>query len=864
MRKDINPELRQERINEIKKTFKSIIFPLVLLAVIGIAVFLIVKFGAAEEEEPSVVPEKYEGSEEEIVLENEHLKLTMDPLTTNFTLLVKSSGKVWTSSVHDADSDPLAQMSEKGKLKSEILLNHTTQNGLDTLYDSYSFSTTRGIYDIESGSDYITVHYSLGDIEREYIIPPMMTEERFKELTAGLDMNKKIYVQGMYTKYDLKKIKDEEKKADLIAKYPMIEDGPLYVLEAASGGKPSLENLLAELGYTEEDYLADKALVNLENTSDKPIFRVDVTYRLDGADLIAEVPLSSIESPASYRVTNLTVLPYFGAAGTKEEGFLLVPEGGGAIINFNNGRNSQNNYFANIYGRDICLKKNDLVHDTRAYYILFGISEGIDSFLCLIEQGASYAGIQADISGRVHSYNFVNALYTIKAREQYDVGQISSSDIYGFNENLPQDESLVQRYRFIDSGSYVDMAKVYGNYLKDKYGSYLTLNTDTDTPVVFDIVGAADKVRQVVGIPISRPLPLTTFAQAEEILKGLTEDGLKNITARLSGWCNGGVNQQVLTKAKVLSQLGGKKALNNLSKTAQDLGVDLCLNGITQYAYNSDIFDGFFSYTDAAKFVGKQRAELHIFSSVTYALREGTDSFFLLHPDKILEMMDTLAEAGKKYNAGIAYEDAGMDLSSDFYKKNPVSREKAKNMQTEKIKAVNDSGTKQIVMMGNDYVVPYVDMIVETDLSGSQYTILDKNIPFFQLALHGYVNYTGEPLNICGNIEEELLYSAEYGAGLMFTVMHENAFTLQDTLYTKYYGCEYSNWRERIRDVYTKYNKELGGIFNQEMVDHEKLTAEVSCTTYADGTKVYVNYSFVDFTAPDGTVIPARDFKSVK
>ncbi|MBO4415497.1 MAG: hypothetical protein J5824_05885 [Lachnospiraceae bacterium] len=864
MKREINPEVKRERINEIKKTLKSMIFPIVLLAVIGIAVLLIVKYGAAVEDEPQVVPEKYEGSEEPIILENDKLKLTMDPLTTNFTLLVKESGKVWTSSVPEADADPIAQMSEKGKLKSEILLNHTTQNGLDTLYDSYSYSTSRGIYDIEAGSDYITIHYSLGDIEREYLIPPVLTEDRFKELTKDLDMNKKFYIQGMYTKYDLKKVKDEEKKADLLAKYPMIENEPIYVLEAASGGKPSLENLLLELGYTQEQYEADKALVNLENTSDKPIFRVDVTYRLDGGDLIAEVPFSSIESPSSYRVTNLTVLPYFGAAGKDKEGFLFVPEGGGALINFNNGRNSQNNYFANVYGRDICLKKNDLVHDTRAYYNLFGISEGNDSFICLIEEGASYAGIQADISGRVHSYNFVNALYTIKAREQYDVGQISSSDIYGFNETLPMDEKLVQRYRFINSGSYVDMAKVYGNYLKDKYGSYLTLNNDTDAPVVFEIIGAADKVRQMFGIPVSRPLELTSFEQAQEIMKNLTEDGIKNISVRLSGWCNGGVNQRVLSKTKVLSQLGGKKGLSNLSKAAQDLGITLYLNGITQYAYDSDLFDGFFSYTDAAKFVGKQRAELHIFSSVTYALREGTDSYYLLHPDKIYEMMDNLKAAADKYNAGIAYEDTGMDLSSDFYRKNVVSREKAKNTQADKLKSYTDSGNKQLVTMGNDYTVPYVDMIVETDLSGSQYTILDKNVPFFQLALHGYVNYTGEPLNICGNLEDELLYSAEYGAGLMFTIMHENSFILQDTLYTMYYGCEYANWRERIKEIYTRYNNELGGIFNQEMTNHEKLTSEVSCTEYADGTKVYVNYSYADYTAPDGTLVPARNYKAVK
>jgi hypothetical protein len=44
------------------------------------------------------------------------------------------------------------------------------------------------------------------------------------------------------------------------------------------------------------------------------------------------------------------------------------------------------------------------------------------------------------------------------------------------------------------------------------------------------------------------------------------------------------------------------------------------------------------------------------------------------------------------------------------------------------------------------------------------------------------------------------------------------------------------------------------------MTDHEFLTNEVACTTYEDGTKVYVNYGYNDFTAVDGTVVPARDY----
>ena len=155
-------------------------------------------------------------------------------------------------------------------------------------------------------------------------------------------------------------------------------------------------------------------------------------------------------------------------------------------------------------------------------------------------------------------------------------------------------------------------------------------------------------------------------------------------------------------------------------------------------------------------------------------------------------------------------------------------------------------------------------MITNMDLQGSEYTILDYSVPFYQLAIHGYVNYTGSALNICGNEEDELLYSAEYGAGLYFALMRETAFALQKTLYTEYYGCDYAEWHDRMMEIYTRYNAELGHTFNQEMTGHEYVDSNVSCTTYEDGTRVYVNFSYADVVTPEGVEVPARDYKVVR
>ena len=166
--------------------------------------------------------------------------------------------------------------------------------------------------------------------------------------------------------------------------------------------------------------------------------------------------------------------------------------------------------------------------------------------------------------------------------------------------------------------------------------------------------------------------------------------------------------------------------------------------------------------------------------------------------------------------------------------------------------------------MGNIYAAVYSDMVTNMELQGSEYTIIDTYVPFYQMALHGYVNYTGEALNLTGNTQDELLRSAEYGAGLYFNVMNETAFILQKTLYTEYFGSDYNAWHDKMVEIYTRYNAELGHTFNQKMINHEQLTRELSCTTYEDGTRVYVNYSLVDVTAEDGVKIPARDYVVVR
>lgn len=844
---------------------KSMIVPVCITAVILIAVLVIINFRGIPDEVEIVGLNGYDGTTDPIVMENEELKFTLDPVTTQFTLEVKATGRVWYSNPPEAAADPAALKEEKGRLQSTLLMTYSTRAGLDSTFDNFNYGVDNGLYEIEEGGDYIRINYSIGNVEREYKIPPATTAAKFDEYLAAMDASDAAFVKRFYKKYDINNLGKDDDRDQLVADYPILESEPIYIVRdsAQAAAIIELESIFETIDYSDEDFEADKEMSGLSNSSDRPVFNVSMIYRLDGGDLVVEIPFDSLEHRDDYPIYTLTPLPYFGAGGPEDEGFMLVPEGGGALINFNNGKLAQSSYYANVYGWDMALSREAVVHDTRAYFNAFGIANGDSSFICILEEGAPYASIQADISGRIHSYNYVNAVYSVQVREMYDVGSIANSSIFQYLEVLP-DETLTQRYRFVDSTNYVDMAKAYQGYLKEKYDGYFVKNDDTSTPVALEIVGAVDKVKQILGIPVSKPLKLTTYKEAEAMISELRSEGMDNMSVKLTGWCNGGVSQQILKKVKTISDLGSKKDLQSLSNTAKNLGVDLYLDGVTHYEYDSNILDGFFSFTDAARFITKERAELFIYSHVTYAAREGADSYYLLHANLIQEMADNLIAAADKYGTGVSFRDTGMDLSSDYYKKDPVSRQAALYAQVETLKGIADSDKNVMINMGNDYAIPYCDMVTNMDLMGSGYTIMDKEVPFYQMALHGYVNYTGMPLNISGNDQEEILVSAECGAGLYFTLMRETAFALQKTLYTDYYGSDYAAWHDRMMDIYNRYNKELGHTFNQEMTDHVRFNDELSCTTYADGTKVYVNYSYTDTVMPDGVEVPARDYKVVR
>ncbi|MBP5726578.1 MAG: hypothetical protein J6Y48_05830 [Clostridia bacterium] len=833
-----------------------------LAAIAALVIFVFIPIYSQQESKfgPDPAVYEYEGEKAPLTMESDSLLFEMDAATTQFTLTDKRTGKVWHSNPPERDKDPIARGVNKENLSSTLNVTYTTSGG-EVELNNYTYSILNQNYEISRGEDgSIRVDYAIGKIEKKYIVPIAMTEERYEKFTGAMSKKNRKQVSSNYSLYEPSKLDKKDNKEEIKARYPSVTEQALYILKSdtSSTNKGKIEGLFAEAGYNEEEFAIDMELVAEATNNNGPVFNAGVVYRLDRDELVVEVPYDSLRCESDYPMSYVSVLPYFGAAGTEQEGYMLLPEGGGALINYNNGKLSQSAYYANLYGWDYATERTEVISETRNAFPVFGMGQPDGSFVCVIEGASSYAGISADIAGRFNNFNFVYAKYNVIHYDRFNVSNRTAQLLYMYEQKIPQD-TVVQRYFFTEGDSYVDMANVYGQYLRrDPELRYESASEDV--PVNVELVGAIDKKVPKLGIPVKTVLPMTTFEQAEAIIDELQADGIKDLNVRMTGWANGGVRQKVLTSVHTLNELGGDSGMKKLIASAKEKGVNLFFDGITCFAYDSGLLEGFLPFSNAARFTTREQAVLFNYDIITYKQSDWQDVYYLVRPGYAQNCADNLIKALQDRNAaGIAFRDIGNLLSADYYMENTVTREQVKAMNIETLRDAVGKGLKISIKEGNNYAIPYADMITDMNLTGNTYAIIDHRIPFYQIALHGMKDYTGESINLAGDYQTALLECAEYGAGLNFTFMKEDTSILRDSMYSCYRSASYDRWKDTLVPVIQRYQTEMAGLNRQTIQGHEQLAKEVSVTTYADGTRVYVNYGSRDYKG-NGVTVPARDY----
>lgn len=829
---------------------------LLLLLVIALLLCVTAACSKVVEEEDIEVYSYGEIKDKEIVIENDNLELHFLPEKTHFYIVNKSTGYIWRSNPEDTSD----QGGFKKELDSTLTLRYNTESGSKTILNNYGLSIEKGNYSYEVKDNKIKVNYTVGNVNKVHYIPKAVPASRFLEFYNKMSKSAQNQISMSYRVYDINKLRKSDNKEELLAKYPDLEVEPVYVL---MDGTPNYliemaEEKFAEAGYTKEDYELDVARYETTSSQDIPVFNISVVYELRDDGFEVTIPLKEIQYKSKYPIVEVRPLPYFGAGNKNDEGFIFVPEGSGAIINFNNQKQSQNNYKSDLYGWDYALNRDAVIDENRANMPVFGLSKNGASFICVLEDGNSYSFVEAGVSGSSHDYNYVAVNYNLIHSELMDITAKSDRTVRMFEDNLP-DEILKQRYILLDDDDYVSMAVKFREYLMDRFPT-LTKKTESDFPVAVEIIGAIDRTKHYMGIPVRRPYELTSYKEALGIIKELKEAGFTDLSIIYNGWFNGGILHKAPNKVKLVSELGSKKDFKNLVNYANENDVNLFLAASMQFVYNNSITDNFMAIRDSAKFLNRKLVELVPYNPIYYSQEEGLYTYNLANPGYYMANFDNYANGIAKYNAkGIAFNDIGTILSADYNKKKLVSREAVKNLQMEKLEELSSNGYKMVIRSGNMYAVPYADFIIDLNLATKGYNIIDEEIPFYEIALHGLVSYAGTPINLAPNKTKSLLKTVETGAGLQFSFMEADVFDLQDSRYTQYYSSDFRDLKDDAVDLYSTMKKDFGHLYNQFITDHQKLAKGVYMTQYEDGTRVIVNYNEQAYTY-DGNEVPPKDY----
>ena len=255
-----------------------------------------------------------------------------------------------------------------------------------------------------------------------------------------------------------------------------------------------LYTLFYETGqYTEDDLAADNEENGYESEWSNLEIQVSLEYSLDGGDLMVRMPMESFavndEEVIPY---SITLLPYFLSAGVDEEGYFVVPDGAGAVIQFNNDKVFATDYVSRIYGGDVLLNTEAIsAADYSAMMPVIGAVYEKYAMLAIVEGGQGMAEINARISGKTDNYN--SAYFTFYLTEKENVASTVSSSV--MVNKYVQDTfsgSVVIRYKMVtdaEETNYTGLAHLYRQYLMDQ--GVLTAREDRSAQLYLEKIGRA-------------------------------------------------------------------------------------------------------------------------------------------------------------------------------------------------------------------------------------------------------------------------------------------------------------------------------------------------------------------------------------
>lgn len=617
----------------------------------------------------------------------------------------------------------------------------------------------------------------------------------------------------------------------------------------------------SECQWLTTEYIPNGVAVEYGFTT--PGIFVTIEYTLEDDQLVVRVPVDKIREEYRYAVTTIEVLPFLGASAGGEDGYLFYPDGSGAITTYEKVTTRPSNVLKASYYTYTDKKvsfQSLWSSDEYDHYVasmpVYGIKNGDHAMFAAVSEGEENSGVEVYPSGtsRMALNHIGFSLYT---RNVFDAransittGDSSSSAgiIQRVDKQLIWEDKEI-RFFFLngDDADYSGMADTYREYLLKEGLLKQAEDTAGAMPLALKLLMGTTKE----GMVFDEYISMTNYAQVKEILERLKAAGVENLELVLEAWQDGYDNYEIWGPA---SSLGGKGGLKELNRYLESWSQARAYLGV-------DTMDA----TSKTKGLNEKDDVLYNGLDVQIAASDMNGlNYYYLNPQASFERNSRLLKKLGDYSRlGVAYETAGRYVYPDYNveRKNGVfTKAQTVDKMREMLAATKESGRSVAVNGSNQYVYDRVDYLYNLREESYGLTISDYSVPFVQMVVSGLIPYTTEGAgNLAYDLQVQKLKWIEYGSLPSFYLTYESAQKLRNTDYDTLFSSTYADWEDIMLETYREFKDNLSVVYGQQMVEHEFLTDDLVRLKYANGVRVYVNYSDAPAGA-DGISVPAKNY----
>jgi hypothetical protein len=588
-----------------------------------------------------------------------------------------------------------------------------------------------------------------------------------------------------------------------------------YMIEPGSYATRRVETTI-----TSQNASSFTVFVNIKTLSIS--FNIDISL-VDGA-IEVHIPTDSItENGDVFRLTAITVFPYFGASREdRMPGYLVIPDGLGALVRTNQ---RYNTYFqARFFGSDAGYQA--MILPELSLPIFGNVHEpGSDGFYARILEGAEFSTLTAFFWGASTRYHRINSRFNVRQIYRNIINKAGDGNDQipqGFN---PSDYRVAYQILSDQDASYVGIAKNYRDYLLSEG----ILNSEekvvnNQVPIHLSYI-MSDQEPSFIG---TTRVVMTTANDVKEAYQTFKSEGLLNQQIALMGWSRDGFINRTPYRTNTWD-----RGLSGLIDTVvEDDNTIYLENDYTMASENSRRVN---YNRDVARNLSRLKMSFRMRS-----LNTQVTEVYYLYPDSSFRFAQNDQSFFDDLGiSGLFLNNLGSTLFS-YYDNQFFYRNQTIDYY-QQIAALNDH---LLLSKPNVYMYPYMTGYMDLPITNSQYDYYTDLVPLVPIILKGNISFYTPYLNFNALSDDRLLAMVDFGANPSYVLTEEITFKMRYTHASFFYTTYLKNYQEEIVTTYQFVNNALRHVVHASIEDRQVLSTGLVRVDYDNGVSIYVNYNY--------------------